>query len=97
MHEQAVLADLRRYLSGVASEHPGARVTGVTIQLGALSHVTEAALRRGWPEVTEGPLAGARLELLQEPALDVPGARELRVVAVTLDEPSNAPSEAPCA
>jgi hypothetical protein len=65
MHEAALLRDLRGKLLEVAAREAPARLARVRIRLGALSHLSEAALRGAWPELVRGtPAEEARLEVL---------------------------------
>lgn len=85
MHEAALFADLRRELDTIARRERATRLQGVTLWVGALSHLTEAIVRERWPEVVRGSAAeGARLTV--ETSLDIhdPRARGvvLRSVAV---------------
>ena len=87
MHEEALLRDLRRALDEVARRHGSARLTAVSIWVGALSHVTEASLRVRWSETVRGSAAeGARLSVVRSDDLD--DARADRVVLrdVTVEE-----------
>lgn len=85
MHESVLLADLRREIDAVALREGVRSLTGVTLWLGALSHVDERTLRERWPELVRGSAAeGAHLTIEVSPDLDDPRARGvvLRSVAV---------------
>lgn len=66
MHEEALLKDLHRKLAELAAEHPGERITRVTLSVGALSHLTDHGVRSRWAEtVRDTGAEDARLELRQ--------------------------------
>jgi len=83
MHEEALLRDLRRKLAEVADQNPGHPITRVAVEVGALCHVTEPALRARWIETTGGTAAeGSRLEVRTLTDAQDPRAADLRLVEV---------------
>lgn len=93
MHEEALLRDLRREVASVAQREHAARVVGVKVWVGALSHVTPEHLRRVWPELMEGTCgAGSRLEVETSEDIQHPQAQAVILRSVAL--PSE---EGPCA
>jgi hydrogenase nickel incorporation protein HypA/HybF len=93
MHEEVLLRDLRRKLEEVAAGHPAHRITRVAIEVGALSHVTERALRARWSETTGGTAAeGSRLEVRSLSDPHDPRAAELRLVEVDVASEPRGPS-----
>jgi len=66
VHELAIT---QAVVDQVSDRLPGARVTCVRLEIGALSGVVADSVRFCFDLVTEGtPLAGARLEITQPPA-----------------------------
>ena len=63
MHEKALMDDLMAKILGVAAAEGGARVTRVTVWLGALSHFTPEHFREHFDDAARGTLAeGALVE-----------------------------------
>jgi hydrogenase nickel incorporation protein HypA/HybF len=92
MHEEALLADLRRKLIEVTRREGGSPVRRVRLAVGALCHVTPDALRRRWPEVVDGtPAQGATLEVTVSEDPADPGAQSVRLVDLTVEERPDAP------
>ena len=91
MHEEALVADLRRKLRELSEGLGGLRITNVTVRIGSLAHLKESGLRARWPEIVgEEPLRGARLELVPGPGAEEAGAGEVRIVSVDVEEPAEA-------
>jgi hydrogenase nickel incorporation protein HypA/HybF len=57
MHEKALLDDLLAKILAVAEAEGGARVTRITVWLGALSHFTEEHFREHFVDASAGTLA----------------------------------------
>jgi Zn finger protein HypA/HybF involved in hydrogenase expression len=84
MHERATVRDLVRKVNEVALERGLVRVTRVGLRIGALSHVTVAAVRQLWPELAAGtPAEGAAIDGERSDALD--DSRALGVVLTAID------------
>jgi Zn finger protein HypA/HybF involved in hydrogenase expression len=83
MHEEALLADLRRKIEELARANGGARIVRVHLWVGALSHFTEAHLRQDWPRVVQGT-AAETAELEVETSEDPHDPRAQRVVLTSL-------------
>jgi len=68
MHELAVCQGLMREVERVAREQQAIRVTGITLQIGALSGVEAVLLRDAFPIASAGSVAeGALLQIEQMP------------------------------
>lgn len=94
MHEEALLADLRRKLEEIGAAH-GRRITRVNVWIGALAHVTEPGLRARWTELAAGTSAeGARLEVESSTRIADPRATGVVLVSVDLDATTGGPSRA---
>ena len=57
MHEKALLDDLMRKILAVSDAEGGARVTRVTVWLGALSHFTPDHFREHFADASAGTVA----------------------------------------
>lgn len=96
MHEEALLRDLRRKIEEVAAHSPAHRITRVAIEIGALSHVTERALRSRWAETTAATAAeGSRLEVRTRTDPQDPRASDLRLLEVDVAPESPASGRTP--
>jgi hydrogenase nickel incorporation protein HypA/HybF len=70
MHEMALAEGMLEIVEDAARKNGAAHVASVRLELGALSHVEEQALRFCFDAVTRGgPAAGARLEIVTAPGL----------------------------
>lgn len=79
MHEETLLRDLRAEIDRLGRRSAPARITGVDLWVGALSHVTEGTLRTRWPDVVAGSPAESA-ELRVEVSDDVTDPRARGVV-----------------
>jgi Zn finger protein HypA/HybF involved in hydrogenase expression len=88
VHEQAVLADLRRKLIELGTAEGGRRIRRVHVRVGALSHVTAAALRRAWSDTVHGtPAEGAELAVVTGTELADAAATGVLLTSIQIDEP----------
>jgi hydrogenase nickel incorporation protein HypA/HybF len=84
MHERAVMLDLMREVDRVAAQEHATRVTGVTVELGALSHFTPDHFLEHFRDASVGTLAaGARVDARQ--ATDPRDPRAQGVVLLSLE------------
>ena len=66
MHDRSIMDSLLRKIGAIAEENGGARVTGIRVRLGTVSHMDEAHFREHWAEAVRGtPCAGAAAEVEQ--------------------------------
>ncbi|GAN35237.1 MAG: hydrogenase nickel insertion protein [Candidatus Brocadia sinica] len=64
MHEFSLVKDLIRKITSLAYEQRASRVTGVTVKLGALSHISPDHFREHFIHASRGTVAeGSRLHL----------------------------------
>ena len=64
MHEASLIADVLRQITAIMRQQGTGRVVGVTVKLGALSHISPAHFRAHFVYGTRGTIAeGARLTL----------------------------------
>ena len=86
MHELTLMNDLMRKITAVAQANQAARVTGVTVRLGALAHISAEHFRNHFVIAARGtPAADARLNI--EIAKDVadPHAQDIRLLSVDIE------------
>jgi hydrogenase nickel incorporation protein HypA/HybF len=86
MHEEALLRDIVRKIDQVARAQGARRVRGVTVWIGGLSHLTEAAFRARFPIAAEGtPAEGATVRIEQSHDVSDPRAQGVVLVSVDVD------------
>ena len=84
MHEQALMHDVVQRVVAVARAEGAARVTRVSVALGALSHFTPEHFREHYTDAARGTLAeGADVEALLE--TDPTDARACDVVVLGVE------------
>ena len=85
MHEKALMDDLMAKILGVAAAEGGARVTRVTVWLGALSHFTPEHFREHFDDAARGTLAeGAEVEATLDDDLADPRAQGVVLESVVV-------------
>jgi len=57
MHDRAVMTDLIRHILQAAAEERARAVTGISVRLGALSHMTPDHFREHFAEAAAGTIA----------------------------------------
>ncbi|MCS6912135.1 MAG: hydrogenase maturation nickel metallochaperone HypA [Myxococcales bacterium] len=88
MHELSLMADLFRKIERVAREQGARRVTGVTVRLGALSHVSAEHLREHFSAMSQGTVAeGAQLSIESCSGPDEPGAQDVVLESIEVEVP----------
>ena len=88
MHEEALLRDLLRKIGEVARREGAGRVTGLTVRVGALAHLTDAQFLARFPEAARGSVAeGARIRIEHASDLSDPRAQGIVLVSVQVDGP----------
>jgi len=86
LHEEALLQDLRHKIEELARAHGAGRIGRVSLWVGALSHVTEAHLRKEWPRVVRGTAAeGAVLEVESSTDPEDPRAQGVVLASLSLE------------
>jgi hydrogenase nickel incorporation protein HypA/HybF len=88
VHEQALMRDLVSHIVAVAEAEGATRVTRVSVELGALSHLTPDHFREHYVDATRGTAAaGADVEAhLADDPTDA-RARDVVVLEVELEVP----------
>jgi len=83
MHEASLMKDLMRKIDAVAREQNARRVLGVSVRLGALSHMSAAHFREHFDVASEGTLAaGAELKIEVLTDTTDPHAQEILLESV---------------
>ncbi len=86
MHELSLIHDLLRKIEQVAREHQASRISGVTVRLGALSHISADHFREHFVEGVSGTLAeGAQLEIEVTDNPNDPHAQDILLVSVDVE------------
>ncbi|WP_287788186.1 hydrogenase/urease maturation nickel metallochaperone HypA [Acidiphilium sp.] len=86
MHETSLVRDLIRRIEQAAAAHGAARVSGVRVWLGALSHLSAGHLREHFVVEARGsPVEGARLVITESDDLTDPDAQHLRLESLDLE------------
>jgi hydrogenase nickel incorporation protein HypA/HybF len=87
MHEKALMDDLMAKILAVAEAEGGARVTRVTVWLGALSHFTPEHFREHFDDASRGTLAeGALVETTLDDDISDPRAQGVVLESVVVSE-----------
>ncbi len=86
MHETGLVRDLIRRIDQAAAANGAARVSGVRVWLGALSHLSAAHFREHFEIESRGSVAeGARLMITESADLTDPDAQHLRLETLDLE------------
>ncbi|MDE1937857.1 MAG: hydrogenase maturation nickel metallochaperone HypA [Alphaproteobacteria bacterium] len=86
MHEASLMKNLMRRLDEIASTEQAKRITGVSVWLGALSHMSAAHFAEHFEESSAGTIAeGAKLDVTVSDDPKDPNAQEILVRSVTVD------------
>jgi hydrogenase nickel incorporation protein HypA/HybF len=85
MHEKALMDDLMAKILAVAAAEDGARVTRVTVWLGALSHFTPEHFREHFEDASKDTLAeGAQVEATLDDDISDPRAQGVVLESVVV-------------
>ncbi|MDP2653744.1 MAG: hydrogenase maturation nickel metallochaperone HypA [Candidatus Omnitrophota bacterium] len=85
-HEMSLINNLVRKIEHIAAEQNALKVTAVTVQLGALSHISPGHFRGHFVEGVVGTVAeGARLDIEVGQDTDDPHAQEIMLMSVNVD------------
>ena len=86
MHEASLMKNLMRRLDEIASAENAKRITGVSVWLGALSHMSASHFAEHFEESSVGTIAeGAKLDVTVSDDPKDPNAQEILVRSVTVD------------
>ena len=86
MHERALMNDVMRKIESVARESGAARVTRVSVRLGALSHFTPEHFREHFADAARATVAeGAGIDAVVETDLESPSATGVVIESVEVE------------
>ena len=87
MHEASLMKDLIRKIEAVAREQKGARVVGISVKLGALSHLSASHFREHFAVASHGTAAqGAKLNIQEASDTHDPMAQQILLESVEIAE-----------
>lgn len=86
MHEASLMKDLMRRIDETAHRENARRVIGLSVWLGALSHMSESHFIEHFEEAATGSVAeGARLNITVSDDIDHPNAQDVVVESVEVE------------
>jgi hydrogenase nickel incorporation protein HypA/HybF len=89
MHEASLIANLLRQITAIMQQQGPGRVVGVTVQLGALCHISPEHFRAHFIQGARGTIAeGARLTFESGHNLDDPHAQDVVLDCLEIEESS---------
>jgi hydrogenase nickel incorporation protein HypA/HybF len=87
MHEASLMKDLMSKILAISREQKGARVVGVSVRLGALSHMSAGHFREHFAVASSGTIAeGAELNIEVLTDLSDPQAQAILLESVEIAE-----------
>jgi hydrogenase nickel incorporation protein HypA/HybF len=87
MHEASLMNDMMRKVLEVCREQKGVRVVGVSVKLGALSHMSAGHFREHFAVASQGTVAeGARLNIQEGTDSSDPMAQQILLESVEIAE-----------
>ena len=87
MHEASLMDDLMRKIQAVAQEQNASKVLGISIKLGALSHMSAGHFREHFAVVSQGTIAeGAKLNIEALTDLSDPHAQQIMLESMEIAE-----------
>jgi hydrogenase nickel incorporation protein HypA/HybF len=86
MHEASLMRNLMRQILDVAAEGKATRIVGLTVRLGALSHMSPEHFREHFDEAARGTIAeGAVLETIVETDIRAASAADVLLEAIEIE------------
>jgi len=86
MHEASLMRDLLRQVLDLAAQRGAVRVVGLTVRLGALSHMSPAHFRAHFDQAARGTIAeGAVLEAVVESDIRAANAADVLLEAIDIE------------
>jgi hydrogenase nickel incorporation protein HypA/HybF len=87
MHEASLMNDLMHKLDEIAAAESAAKIVGITVWLGALSHMSAEHFAEHFEQASAGTLAeGAKLDVTVSDDLDDERAQDIRLESVELEK-----------
>ena len=86
MHEHGLMKGLMRQILATAAKEKAQRVTGVSVRLGALSHMTPGHFGEHFEQAAAGTIAhGAALDIAASEDIHDPNATDVVLTAVEVE------------
>jgi hydrogenase nickel incorporation protein HypA/HybF len=86
MHEASLMRGLLRRIDAIARAERARRVTGLSVWLGALTHMTPEHFTEHFARASQGTLAqGARLQVTASADLDHANAQDILIESVEVE------------
>lgn len=83
MHEFSLINDLMRKVTSIALEQRASKVVGLTVKLGALSHLSPEHFREHFVHASRGTVAeGAQLKIEILTDMTDPQSQEIRLESI---------------
>ncbi len=86
MHEHALLKNMLAKVEDIAVEHRALRIRGLSVKLGALSHLDEQHFMEHFQMAAKGTVAeGARVQVELDEDVHAPFAHDVVLTSVDID------------
>ncbi len=86
MHEASLMTDLMRKIDEAARQQQARRIVGVTVWLGALSHMSAEHFREHFTQASAGTIAdGAALDVTVSGDIDHAHAGDIRLESLEVE------------
>jgi hydrogenase nickel incorporation protein HypA/HybF len=86
MHEASLMKTLMRRLDEIAAAEKAKRITGVSVWLGGMSHMSPAHFTEHFEDASAGTIAdGAKLDIIVSDDTNDANAQEILVRSVTVE------------
>ncbi len=86
MHEATLMADLMRQIEAVAKAERARRIVGVSVRLGALSHISAEHLAEHFKRASDATIAeGARLNVMVSDDMQDVNAQDITIEDVEVE------------
>lgn len=87
MHERSLILNLIQKVTAIATQQNAVKVIGITVRLGALSHMSAQHFREHFDVEAKGTVAdGARLTASVSADVNDPHAQEILLESVEIEE-----------
>jgi hydrogenase nickel incorporation protein HypA/HybF len=86
VHEQSLMNDLMRKIRAVAQQQGAGRITGVSVRIGALAHMSAEHFREHFAHASAGgPADGARVDVVLQNDPSDPDAQSVLLESVEVE------------
>lgn len=88
MHEQSLMNDLMNKINAIASQEQATQVLKVSVELGALAHMSPDHFKEHFESSSKGTLAeGAELIITENPDPYDKKAQDITLLSIEVNEP----------